>query len=77
MHGPSQYVLTDPAIHCKDPRFGSTNLGQVGMESFFEVHECNRVCTKMCLKLNRYMKRAEPNPDLTSVSTAFGRLSLG
>ena len=76
MHGSSQYVLTDPAIHCKEPRFGSTNLRQVGMESFFEVHECNNVCARMRLKPNRFMKKAEANPDLSSVSTVFGRLSL-
>ena len=76
MHDASKYVLTDPAIHCKDPRFGTTNLGQVGMESFFEAHECNMVCARMRLRPNRFMKKAEANPDLSSVSTVFGRLSL-
>lgn len=38
-------LLTDPAIHCKDPvRFGATNFGEAGMALFFERHECNSVC---------------------------------
>ncbi len=75
-HGTNQYVLTDPAIHCKDPRFGTTNLGRVGMETFFEVHECNRVCSLMGLKPNRFMKKAEANPDLSSISTMVEKLHL-
>ncbi|CAG0900528.1 unnamed protein product, partial [Darwinula stevensoni] len=61
-----RYVLTDPAIHCKELRFGSTNLGKVGMVTFFEAHECNKVCALMGLKSNRYMKDGTPNLDLAS-----------
>ncbi len=75
-HGLNQYVLTDPAIHCREPRFGSTNLLRVGMETFFEGHECNRVCSLMRLKTNRFMKKAEVNPDLSSISTMMEKLSF-
>ncbi len=55
-----QYVLTDPSIHCREPRFGSTNLGEVGMESFFEGHKCNKVCSLMGLKADENMTAAMP-----------------
>lgn len=37
------YVLTDPCIHCKDDKFGTTNFGEAGMRSFFKTHRCNQV----------------------------------
>lgn len=43
-------LLTDPAIHCKYPRFGSTNLGVRGMDRFFATHECNAICKALKLK---------------------------
>ena len=30
-----KYILTDPSIHCKEPRFGLKNLGNFGVEQFF------------------------------------------
>ena len=44
-----EYVLTDPAVHCKTAHFGQTNLGDVGHEQFFDTHRCNAVCEKMGL----------------------------
>jgi Alpha-kinase family len=44
-------LLTDPAIHCTQPRFGLTNLGEDGFRHFFEAHVCNRYCA--ALKLGR------------------------
>ena len=41
---PTEFGLTDPCINCKEPRFGNTNLGQVGIDSFFLTHKCNNVC---------------------------------
>ena len=38
-----KYILTDPCIHCYEPRFGNTNLGQVGMKFFFQTHRCGTV----------------------------------
>jgi len=54
----SNYILTDPSIHCKElvrltpnihNQFGDTNLGEQGMQQFFATHKCNRVCRKLRL----------------------------
>ncbi|CAK7271775.1 hypothetical protein SEPCBS119000_004776 [Sporothrix epigloea] len=45
-------VLTDPAIHTKDPRrfvLTDTNLGDDGFKLFFSSHKCNSVCKKLGL----------------------------
>ncbi|CAD7696787.1 unnamed protein product [Ostreobium quekettii] len=54
------YMLTDPAIHCKelctmDGRylFGTTNLGQKGMEAFFATHRCSDVCKGLNLSITK------------------------
>ena len=41
------FTLTDPAIHCTSHsrRFGDTNMGQKGIDSFFKSHACNKFCT--------------------------------
>ena len=49
------YILTDPAILCVDDnRFGSTNLGLIGIKHFFANHRCNQVCKKLKLKRNSF-----------------------
>ena len=45
-----KYILTDPSIHCKEPRFGLANLGNYGMEQFFKLHRCGIVCEAMELE---------------------------
>ena len=43
--GKTETLLTDPAIHCKNPtRFGRLNLGEKGMQLFFDSHECKQYC---------------------------------
>mmetsp|Transcript_24553 Transcript_24553/g.26855 ORF Transcript_24553/g.26855 Transcript_24553/m.26855 type:complete len:591 (-) Transcript_24553:152-1924(-) len=45
------FHLTDPALHYIDvSRFGGKNLGQVGMNRFFDTHVCNSICRNMGLK---------------------------
>ena len=45
-------ILTDPAIHCeKAPRFGTTNLGKAGIDTFTKNHVCTPVCAKLGLRL--------------------------
>ena len=39
-----EYTLTDPSIHCKKPKYGSTNCGEVGMQQFLQTHKCDNVC---------------------------------
>ena len=31
------YIFTDSSIHCEDPKFGKTNLGDVGIKQFFKT----------------------------------------
>ena len=46
-------LLTDPAIHCsKLLRFGKTNLGNLGIDKFFQKHVCNKYCHALGLKNN-------------------------
>ena len=43
--GKTETLLTDPAIHCRDlTRFGSLNLGETGMQMFFDTHQCKKYC---------------------------------
>ena len=49
------YILTDPSINCKEPKFGRTNLGDFGMHMFFKTHSCGSVCQAMGLKKNEHM----------------------
>ncbi|KAK1831889.1 hypothetical protein QBC39DRAFT_330439 [Podospora conica] len=47
------HVLTDPAIHARDPnrfRLSDGNLGEDGFKFFFATHECNPVCRALGLK---------------------------
>ena len=44
-----EFGLTDPCINCKEPRFGSTNMGDVGIGEFFRTHICNPICKEMRL----------------------------
>jgi hypothetical protein len=41
-----EFVLTDPSIHSSDDKFGTTDLGQSGMLSFFKTHICSQVHKK-------------------------------
>lgn len=63
----SKYILTDPCIHSLDGRFGATDLGVVGMEKFFESHDCSVICE--ALKLENPMKDAPPSYEQSTVTT--------
>ena len=53
--GKVTFLLTDPAIHCKDLlRFGSCNLGKMGMSRFFRTHACNSICRSLRLPINKH-----------------------
>jgi hypothetical protein len=48
----NRFVLTDPAVHCKDlSRFGNTNLGPNGFDRFFAQHKCNDYCRALGLTM--------------------------
>ncbi|KAJ2904952.1 hypothetical protein MKZ38_006817 [Zalerion maritima] len=55
-------VLTDPAVHTKDPerfKLADTNLGEAGFKFFFSTHKCNGICAKLGLKSNSTMFMAD------------------
>ncbi|XP_062513152.1 alpha-protein kinase vwkA-like [Corticium candelabrum] len=43
------YELTDPAIHSLNRLYGMTDLGQRGMDAFFDSHQCNELCYGLSL----------------------------
>lgn len=43
------YMFTDPVIMTPRGRFGSTDLGQQGIETFFAHHKCNDLCRSLGL----------------------------
>ncbi|KAK3085268.1 hypothetical protein FSP39_000864 [Pinctada imbricata] len=38
------FRLTIPKIHSRDRKFGSHDLGQMGIDSFFANHQCSEIC---------------------------------
>jgi hypothetical protein len=51
-------ILTDPAIHTRDPerfKLAETNLGESGFKFFFSTHKCNDICRKLKLESNASM----------------------
>ena len=51
-----QFILTDPSIHCIEPKFGRTNIGETGIKQFFKTHRCGSVCEAMKLPKNNCMR---------------------
>jgi hypothetical protein len=48
-----QFVLTDPAIQCKNVlRFDKTNMSEKGFDRFFQTHKCNECCKKLGLPVH-------------------------
>ena len=45
-------ILTDPVIHDSVSvlHHGTTNLGEKGIQRFFQLHKCNRICQAMQLE---------------------------
>ena len=63
-----EFGLTDPCINCKEPRFGNTNMGDVGIGEFFRTHVCNPICKEMGLNEITIYKK---------VKKAAGRIIFG
>jgi len=64
----SKYTLTDPCIHSVGRKYGGTDLGVIGMEKFFEGHDCNVMCET--LDLENPMRDVEPC-DVRSRNTTY------
>jgi len=67
-----EYILTDPAISSPESpgRFSTTNLGQKGVQKFFETHSCNHLCNHLELKKHLYQRKADRtlNPMMTKLN---------
>ena len=53
-----KFILTDPSIHCKAPKYGNTNCGEVGMKQFLKTHKCGSVCIALELNKNENKKHS-------------------
>jgi len=66
-------IYTDPQFHTRlgldDMRFGSGNLGKIGIDGFFNKHVCNSIC--QYLKLKRRNTRQLNILDGTKTNTRF------
>ncbi len=49
---PRGYHLTDPAIHSLTGQYGTTDLGQRGIDLFFRTHVCNSACRSLGVQNN-------------------------
>ena len=47
------YLLTDPAICSSQREFGETDLGEDGINAFFNNHECNEWCEHLDIEYER------------------------
>ena len=56
-----EYLLTDPQVHSLDDGWGQGNLGQSGMDKFFESHWCNKICKRLGLKPHPLQPRDQPD----------------
>lgn len=45
-HQRGAVVLTDPVVMSRKHRFGPTDLGPMGMSTFFHYHQCNSYCRR-------------------------------
>ena len=48
--GKECFQLTDPAIHSRKRRYGSTDHGRKGHQLFFSTHKCNPLCHVLRLR---------------------------
>jgi hypothetical protein len=60
---PKEVVLSDPVILSQNRDFGVTDLGAMGIRSFFSQHECNPYCRDHWHKPANPQKFFDPVPD--------------
>ena len=68
-------VLTDPVILSRSRTYGVTDLGPMGISTFFSRHECNEFCRSFWHRpkdQNAYYEKKQG----TSMESAMDRLSL-
>lgn len=66
---------TDVTVHTSDRRFGTTDLGELGFQKFFQTHKCNAACE--ALELTRCQPSSQPEAaGVCSASTATEQIQL-
>ena len=65
---PYYYLLTDPAICSSGRDYGVSDLGQAGIDAFFQHHVCNEWCRKLDIDYEKpqYSTRSIPKRRGTS-----------
>eukprot|EP00667_Euglena_gracilis_P004263 EG_transcript_4283 len=61
-------TYTDPQVHSTERQFGVGNLGQEGIDAFFESHQCNSICAGLGLG-----EAADDGPSAGPKGTVFVR----
>lgn len=41
---PNTFHLTTPSFHSKTRAYGSTDMGETGIQEFFKTHQCSAIC---------------------------------
>ena len=44
---PYYYLLTDPAVCTRHREYGESDMGQAGINAFFQHHVCNEWCARL------------------------------
>ena len=66
------YEYTDVTVCSKDRRFGQTDLGEAGFESFFSTHRCNELCVKLGLTpINPIGSSSTAGPSRSTATSAI------
>lgn len=66
------FMLTDPAIHSGDKKFGLTDLSYAGMKRVMDGHACNEHCKHLNLPLYESAKSHKPK-SRTILSTQLSK----
>lgn len=69
---PDCYVLTDPVVLSRRKEFGPTDLGQAGIENFFQHHVCGRCCHRHW----KFPKKTASHGIVPVQSTSFSMMKV-
>eukprot|EP00931_Biecheleriopsis_adriatica_P066594 TRINITY_DN40915_c0_g1_i1.p1 TRINITY_DN40915_c0_g1~~TRINITY_DN40915_c0_g1_i1.p1 ORF type:complete len:306 (+),score=47.77 TRINITY_DN40915_c0_g1_i1:76-918(+) len=69
----TRYLLTDPAIHSVEQKYGPTDGGEEQMKSFFEKHRCNAFCDASWRRAANYKPMGNGMPSRMGTSFFFRR----
>ncbi|KAL3842981.1 hypothetical protein ACJMK2_020949 [Sinanodonta woodiana] len=55
-----KFVLTDPAVHSLEQKYGISDLGEAGMQIVLSNHSCNSLCRRLGLETEEYKQLFPP-----------------